>query len=144
MVKLPKKVMLEAEFRDGTTMWRIPCDCHDPQHDAQLFMEVDEDGFPMLTISTEIGFYHYKKYNEDTWHERFTDWRQRIWKRITIVCKMLFTGYYRMEGNLILDKDSIAGLQYALTEGLKASEKAQEAARKKRNDAIAKEMNGAM
>lgn len=126
MAKLPKKVMLEAEYEDGTTMWRIPCDCHDPEHDARLWFELDEDNFPSVKISTEVGFYHYKKYEEDGLRERFRYFRERIWKRITIVCKMLFTGYYTMDGEVILNDESIAAFQYALTEGHKALIKARE------------------
>lgn len=126
MAKLPKKIMLEADYEDGTTMWRIPCDCHDPEHDARLWFELDEDGFPSLKISTEVGFYHYKRYDDDNLLERFRDWRERIWKRITIVSKMLFTGYYTMEGEVILNEESIAAFQYALTEGNKGMLKARE------------------
>lgn len=125
MTKLPKKVMLEAEYGEGTTMWRIPCDCHDPEHDARLWFELDEDGFPSLKISTEVGFYHFKRYEDDNLRERFRYWRERIWKRIVIVCKMLFTGYYTMEGEVILDKESIEAFQYALAEGKKYMAKAE-------------------
>jgi hypothetical protein len=119
MTKLPKKVMLEEDYEDGTTMWRVPCDCHDPAHDARLWFEVDEHGFASLRITTEVGFY------------RTSFWRN-LRHRFVAAFKMLFTGYYTMDGEVCLTKEGIEGLQYALTEGSKAMIKAEEAFAAKR------------
>lgn len=114
MTDIIKKVMLEEEYKDGTTMWRIPCDCHEPQHDARFWFEVDEHGLMSLSITTEVGFYK-------------TSWRRNIWRRVKASFLMLFRGYYTMEGEVILKKDAIKGLQYALTEGSKRAEVAEDA-----------------
>lgn len=113
MAKLPKKVMLEEDYEDGTTMWRVPCDCHEPAHDARLWFEVDEDGCMSLRITTEVGFY------------RTSFWRN-LRRRFGAAFAMLFTGYYTMEGEVCLREDGVEGLRYALTEGLKAARKAED------------------
>lgn len=135
MAKLLKKVMLEEDYKDGTTMWRIPCDCHAPEHDARLWFEVDKDGCASLRITTEVGFYHYETYYDDTFIERVTGRIGIFWRRLKLVCKMLFTGYHTMEGDVILQEDAINGLRYALDEGMKAIEKAQVEFQRKRKEA---------
>ena len=113
-----KKVMLEEEYNDGTTMWRIPCDCHEPAHDARLWFEVDETGLMSLRISTEVGFYK-------------TSWRRNIWRRFKAAWLMLFVGYYTMEGEVILKKDAIEGLRHAINNGQRVALEAEDKFRKK-------------
>ena len=112
MNKIPKKVMLEEDYEDGTTMWRVPCDCHEPQHDARLWFEVDEHGCASLRITTEIGFYQ-------------TGFWRNVRRRFVAAGRMLFTGYCTMDGEVVLQEDGIDGLRYALDEGKKAMAKAQ-------------------
>jgi hypothetical protein len=123
MAKLPKKVMLEEDYENGTTMWRVPCDCHDPAHDARLWFEVDEHGFASLRITTEVGFYK-------------TSFLRNIRRRFVAAFKMLFTGYYTMEGEVCLREDGIDGLRYALDEGKKAMAKSQAEFERKRKEGL--------
>ena len=150
-----KKVMLVEEYKDGTSFWRVPCDCSDPEHDAHLWFEVDDDGIAALRITRQLGFYENSWYSEDPWYMRVGSWRRRMWKRIKASASMLFKGYYTMDGDLCLNKDGIDGLQYALAEGKKALIKGEkafwekrkaEAELQKKRDAekIVKDMNGAM
>lgn len=131
MVKVPKKVMLVEEYKDGTSFWRVPCDCNDPDHDVHLWFEVDEDGIGALRITRQLGFYENSWYSQDPWYMRFADWRRRMWKRIKASMKILFKGYLTMDGDVCLTKDGIDGLQYALSEGKKAMVKNEEAFRAK-------------
>jgi hypothetical protein len=139
MAKLVKKVMLVADYEDGTTFWRIPCDCSDPDHDVHLWFEVDEDGIPALRITRELGFYAESWYSNDPWFERVGHWKDRMVKRFKASMKILFKGYLTMDGEVCLSKEGIEGLQFALTEGTKAMVKAEEAfAAKRKAEAEAK------
>ena len=59
-----------------------------------------------LNLSMEVGIY--PRYN----------WLENIWERITIAAKVLFTGYYKATGEVILDDKGIAAMQTALEKGL--------------------------
>ena len=143
MEKLPKKVMLINEYKDGTSFWRIPCDCSDPDHDVHLWFEVDDDGIAALRITRELGFYAQEWYSNDPWYERIGHWKDRMWSRIKASMKILFKGYLTMDGEVCLTKDGIDGLQYALTEGKKAMIKAEEAFHAKRKEQAVADSNKA-
>jgi hypothetical protein len=134
MTKLPKKVMLIEEYKDGTSFWRVPCDCSDPDHDVHLWFEVDDDGIAALRITRELGFYANEWHSDDNWHERIARKFGRGWSRIKAATKILFKGYLTMDGEVCLTKEGIEGLQYALTEGNKAMIKAEEAFHAKRKE----------
>ena len=108
---MQNKLMKIKEYSDGSSSWRVACDCHDPNHDCQLWFERSVEDEPRiqdisLMLSMEVGIY--KNYNllED------------LWKRITIAAKVLFTGYHTATGEVILDEDGIKALQFALEQGL--------------------------
>ena len=132
MVKIPKKVMFVEEYKDGTSFWRVPCDCSDPDHDVHLWFEVDDDGIAALRITRQLGYYANSWYNDDPWFKRLPRWFGRMWDRFKAANKILFKGYLTMEGEVCLTKDGIDGLQLALTEGTKVMVKAEEAFRAKR------------
>lgn len=134
MAKIPEKVMLVKEYKDGTSFWRVPCDCSDPDHDVHLWFEVDDDGIAALNITRELGYYENSFYSDDPWFKRLPRWFGRMWNRFKAANKILFKGYLTMNGEVCLDKDGIAGLQLALTEGTKAMVKAEEAWRAKRKE----------
>ena len=99
------------EYSDGSSSWRVACDCHDPNHDCQLWFERSVEDEPRiqdisLMLSMEVGIY--KNYNL----------LENLWKRITIAAKVLFTGYHTATGEVILDEDGIKALQFALEQGL--------------------------
>jgi hypothetical protein len=108
---MQKKIMKLKDYDDGSSSWRIACDCQDPNHDCQLWFEPTFEGEPQikdisLVLSLEVGIY--KNYN--LW--------ENLWKRITIAAKVLFTGYYTATGEVILDEDGIKAMQLALEQGL--------------------------
>ena len=94
----------------------MACDCHDPNHDCQLWFERTVEDEPQiqqlsLMLSMEVGIYPCYNFFEN------------LWRRITIAAKVLFTGYHTATGEVILDEDGIKALQFALKQGL-ASAKA--------------------
>jgi len=108
---MQNKLMKIKEYSDGSSSWRVACDCHDPNHDCQLWFERSVEDEPRiqdisLMLSMEVGIY--KNYNL----------LENLWKRITIAAKVLFTGYHTATGEVILDEDGIKALQFALEQGL--------------------------
>ena len=108
---MQNKLMKIKEYSDGSSSWRVACDCHDPNHDCQLWFERSLEDEPRiqdisLMLSMEVGIY--KNYNL----------LENLWKRITIAAKVLFTGYHTATGEVILDEDGIKALQCALDQGL--------------------------
>ena len=132
MVKILKKVMLVNEYKDGTTFWRVPCDCNDPDHDVHLWFEVDDDGIASLRITRQLGYYKNSWYDDAPVYDRFLHWCDRMWDRFKAANKILFKGYLTMDGDVILTKEGIEGLQYALIEGNKVMIKAEDAFHAKR------------
>ena len=129
-----KKVMLVEEYKDGTSFWRVPCDCSDPDHDAHLWFEVDDAGLGALRITRQLGYYKNSWYDDAPWYERAQRWCGRMWDRFKAANKILFKGYITMDGELCLTKEGVDGLQYALTEGKKNMIKAEEAFHAKRRE----------
>ena len=113
---MQNKLMKIKEYPDGSSSWRVACDCHDPNHDCQLWFERSLEDEPRiqdisLMLSMEVGIY--KNYNL----------LENLWKRITIAAKVLFTGYHTATGEVILDEDGIKALQFALEQGLAVAKK---------------------
>ena len=108
---MQNKLMKIKEYEDGSSSWRVACDCHDPNHDCQLWFERSVEDEPRiqdisLMLSMEVGIY--KNYNL----------LENLWRRISIAAKVLFTGYHTATGEVILDEDGIKALQFALEQGL--------------------------
>jgi len=109
---MQNKLMKIKEYPDGSSSWRVACDCHDPNHDCQLWFErsVEDDELRIrdlsLMLSMEVGIYPRLNFLEN------------LWRRITIAAKVLFTGYHTATGEVILDEDGIKALQFALEQGL--------------------------
>ena len=113
---MQNKLMKIKEYSDGSSSWRVACDCHDPNHECQLWFERSVEDEPRiqdisLMLSMEVGIY--KNYNL----------LENLWKRITIAAKVLFTGYHTATGEVILDEDGIKALQFALKQGLAGAKK---------------------
>ena len=115
---MQNKLMKIKEYPDGSSSWRVACDCHDPNHDCQLWFErtvEDEPRIPDLSLmlSMEVGIYPRLNFLEN------------LWRRISIAAKVLFTGYHTATGEVILDEDGIRALQFALEQGLAHSKAAE-------------------
>ena len=100
------------EHEDGSSYWRVACDCSEPHHDAQLYFEpIDEDFDDVsLCLSMEIGFY--SRYG---WWESFK-------RRVHAASAILFNGYYTMTGEVVLKKDGMIAMKTALDKGVEHAE----------------------
>lgn len=104
-----EKLMKIHEWPEGESMWRVACDCTDPNHDAQLWFEpVDKEHTDIsLMLTMEIGFY-----------SRWGFW-DTTKKRLHAAFKILFTGHYTMSGDVILDEAGMKAMKVALERGQK-------------------------
>lgn len=119
------------DYPDGTSFWRIACDCHEPNHDLQLWFEPDNDReYLDLNLTMEVGFYSYNYSPGDTTWEAIERRVENFRKRIRHAVKVLFTGYATMEGNVILSKDGVKAMQFALDKGIEHFEKVKEQQKK--------------
>lgn len=123
------KLMLVKSYDDGSSNWRVACDCIEAGHDVNLWFDADEDyqlsGDINLNLSMEIGARECigSRYDNTTIIENIS-WVYRIIKwRVTTALKILFSGYYIMSGNVILDINGINAMQTALAEGVKLIKK---------------------
>ena len=109
---MQKKLMKEVDYSDGSSRWRIACDCHSPDHDVQLWFEPEEDlGIINLNLDMEVGFY-------PQYSSGWRNWIEDKQRRIAHAAKVLFTGYATMRGDVILDEDGIKAMQAALAQGM--------------------------
>lgn len=112
---MQKKLMKLNEYTDGTSWWRVACDCGDSRHDVALWFEADRDiNAVTLSIETEL-------YAHAPWHDKF--WRRWVW-RIRTAARALFIGEVTAYSNVILDKEGVAAMRIAMEEGFAAAQKA--------------------
>ena len=108
--ELPTGVMKVKDYPNGDSYWRVACECSDPNHDAELWFEVDKEyGDMSLNMSMEIGFY--PNWNLNRW-DAFT-------RQLKTAIKVLFTGRFTTQGSLLLSEENVKALEFALTEGQK-------------------------
>lgn len=96
------------EHEDGSSYWRVACECSEPHHDVQLYFETMDEDFEdvSLCLSMEIGFY--------TRWGRWENFKRRLHAAVTI----LFTGRYEMTGEVMLNKDGMIAMKTALDKGV--------------------------
>ena len=103
-----KKLMLVTEHGDGSSWWRIACDCGSKDHDCELLFEKDSDGLLSLTLYKDV-------YNGD-WQSTDRGFFSKLWWRIKVATRVLFTGYIEMTGDIVLDHGGIEAMQTAIQE----------------------------
>lgn len=90
--KISYRVMKFHEFSDGSIVYRLACDCGEPDHD--LFIDVEyEHGYVWANVSGNFTV-------ADWWG--FPRWPCRLWKRIKLVFKLLFTGWFEASHDMVL------------------------------------------
>ena len=105
---IERKLMKVKEFPDGSSFWRVACECGDSAHDVNLWFEpVKDTSFVELNLSMEVGFY-----------SKHRTWVGNMLRRISTAFRILFTGYYTAAGDVVLDYDGIKAMQSALDNGL--------------------------
>ena len=118
--------MLLTEYKDGTTFWRIPGDCLCTDHDAELWFEVDKDGYGYeLQMSYEVGFYR-----------KNLGWWKALTRRVSTAIQILFKGHFTTYGEVILDDDGVEGLKFVLAEGQKLAKAANRPGADKQKDLL--------
>lgn len=111
---------------DGSSFWRVACDCSDSKHDAHLYFETDEHGFIILNLSVETGFY-------DSYYPEFGGVIRTLWNRVCAAVKILFTGRYTTTGDVILNESGVKAMRVVLDEVLKTHEQTRKE-KSKKND----------
>lgn len=106
---MQEKIMKVREWEDGDVLYRVACDCGDPNHDAHLWFEaIDEDHTDVsMSLSMEVGFYP----KHDSWFESMA-------RRFRAAAKIIFTGYCTMSGDVILDEAGMKAMRTGLDKGL--------------------------
>lgn len=100
---------------ENSVMYRAVCSCTDNHHDQTLSLEYNEyndeqPGLLELTIYHEIWYPDWKEEN----------WFKKIWKRIKVSSKLLFTGEVELEGGFMFSgKEAVKDYIDALSSGLK-------------------------
>jgi hypothetical protein len=117
------KLMRIKEYPDGDSYWRIACDCSDSNHDVALWFDASSEekewGTVNLNLSMEIGAHERYAYQADKWWYPISRFFEHAKWRISLACKILFTGHHTMSGDVILDLEGIKAMQMALDEGIK-------------------------
>jgi hypothetical protein len=106
----PAKSVSATGVWDDARSFRIGCECHDPDHDVDMWIEVDND--PEVQ-HINVGFYV-----EGT----SPHWDQG-WDRVRAAWQILTQGFHRSEHHLILDQQGAANFADALTNGVNALSK---------------------
>lgn len=103
------KLMKFDAHEDGSSYWRVACECSEPHHDAQLYFEAMDEDFEdvSLCLSMEVGFY--SRYG----------WWETAKRRLHAASAILFNGHYTMTGEVMLNRDGMIAMQTALNEGIK-------------------------
>lgn len=112
---IAKKVMKLDEFKDAV-FYRVACDCTSSDCDLTFEMEWDEE-FDMITL----GMYEDLRWSSH-WvdYDKFGWWWRDKWLRLKVALRVLFTGYIKVEGWLILQGEEHVGTFIeALQEGKK-------------------------
>lgn len=113
-----KGVMKVSEFKNSV-MYRVMCDCIEPNCDMVLDFDFDEElGIIFLNLYKKLHWSSY--YFERRWYER-------LWTRIKKACLVLFKGWIEVDESLVLkDLDHIENFKKAIEEGIVFVKKRQE------------------
>lgn len=84
---------------EESSSYTIACDCGESDHDCQVWIEAKKDE-PHVSVSFYVKTWIYPK-----------NW----WERIKVACKVLFTGEYQSEHELLLKKQSAINFGSILT-----------------------------
>lgn len=126
-------LMKIKEYSDGTSFWRVACDCHEPNHDVKLWFDPDPDlEYLNLNLTMEVGFHSYGYGIDDSKWEAFTRRVRSFNKRLRHAAKVLFTGYATVEGDVVLSEDGVKAMKTALDRGLEHFENVKKQRKKKK------------
>lgn len=116
---MQEKVMLFRDYKDGTSIWKVACDCADSSHDATLWFRVETiGGHAHAELDFSLEFQASEHY--DTGIRAFF---KRIWWRIKTATKIMLNGHITVYRDISLTNGGIEALQLALSEGKEKCEK---------------------
>src|ERR1700693_5704822 len=100
------KNITEVEYMDNPlddqVTFRAVCGCVDPYHDQQLTLEYIDFGKDCAVAGElELNINHQMMYPD--WKEE--NWFRKIWKRIKVSSRILFTGYIELEGGFMFSSE---------------------------------------
>lgn len=124
---MKKKVMQLNSYKDGASFWRVACDCTDSNHDVELWFEPEDSGL-ILNMSIEVGFH--PRYQANFFERTWVDFQRRI----SAAASILFRGRFVATGDVMLDQDGIAAMQYALEQGQQHAQNCQQARQNKNSN----------
>jgi hypothetical protein len=106
---MQEKLMKVKSWEDGDVLYRVACDCGDPNHDAHLWFEaIDKDHTDIsMSLSIEVGFY-----------PKHINWFESMARRLRAASKIIFTGYFTCTGEVILDEDGLKAMRTGIDKGL--------------------------
>ena len=87
---------MKIEEFDDSCFYRIACDCGTPEQDLEVEVEYDKDGILWLFISGQHTV-------ADWWYH--PSWLGRMWKRIKLTLRLLFTGWFEANGEFLVLKE---------------------------------------
>jgi len=105
-------VMKTGEWAD-TSAYRVACGCHSTDHDLSVWVEVNSD-----QDSQDIELTLYK--------ELYTPFWSKGYNRIREALHVLFFGYSRHEGTIIMKKEVAENLLNAVQSSIKRLEKSRD------------------
>lgn len=92
------------------TRYRVGCDCGLPDHDLDIWVEVDDLGIGTLNFSHDT--------HTRLWRNRFShpwlSWLNDALNRIEIALKVLITGHVTRTSDFVISKENLAALRTAL------------------------------
>lgn len=106
---ISKNVMKTDEY-SGTVMYKFNCGCNDDDHITTIEFDYHKD-------SNDIDITFYKKMSWDSYWN-LDNWYERLWSRIKVASKILFTGWIEVDTDVIIkDEEHITSFIEALQEG---------------------------
>ena len=110
--EVAKGVMLIGEWPNAV-MYRVACDCKDPEHDITIEMEFDKKfGMIFLQLHKDVEYCHYDF--SDPAFEKL----RNIWRTVKAAFRLVFTGYLKTNTEFLLkDLDHIDSFIAALMRG---------------------------
>lgn len=103
--KAAKGIMLQGDWKDAKSFY-IPCECSDPDHAADMWIEVErEQDLECVNIT------FYVKTTNEFWREGYS--------RIRAVWDILTKGVHTQSNTLILDKQSALNMAEAIKSTVK-------------------------
>lgn len=104
-----RNIMKTGEWPDADC-YRVACDCHHPDHDLDVWVEVQPDA-----ETRDITLTFYKELATPVWKPGFNRFREAF--------RILFTGTSRMSGTIIMQREVAQNLLDAVQSSIDRLEK---------------------